>query len=122
MTHRKRTDKNQKSIVEALRKIGCKVKILSDSGGGIPDLLIGVEYVTILMEVKTKDNWYGKKGLSETQSEFLKEWKGGLVLIAYDAEDAVNKVQNEINQVRNFKLALEEGFAKGQVKKHIFSN
>jgi Holliday junction resolvase len=122
MTHRKRTDKNQKSIVEALRKIGCIVKVLSDSGGGIPDLLIGVEYVTILMEVKTKDNWYGKKGLSETQSEFLMEWKGGLVLIAYDAEDAINKVQNEITQVRNFKRALEDGYAKGQIKNHIFSN
>lgn len=122
MTHRKRTDKNQRSIVEALRKIGCIVKVLSDSGGGIPDLLIGVEYVTILMEIKTKDNWYGKKGLSETQSEFLKEWKGGLVLIAYDTEDAINKIQNEITQVRNFKRALEEGFAKSEIKNHIFSN
>ena len=122
MTHRKRTDKNQKSIVEALRKIGCTVKILSDAGGGVPDLLIGVEYVTILMEVKTKDNWYSKKGLSETQSDFLKEWKGGLVLIAYDAEDAVNKVNNEIMQVRNFKRALEQGYAKAEIKKHIFNN
>ena len=122
MTHRKRTDKNQKSIVEALRKIGCTVKVLSDAGGGVPDLLIGVEYVTILIEVKSKDNWYGKKGLSETQSDFLKEWKGGLVLVAYDAEDAVNKVNNEIMQVRNFKRALEQGYAKAEIKKHIFNN
>ena len=122
MTHRKRTDKNQKSIVEALRKIGCTVKVLSDAGGGVPDLLIGVEYVTILIEIKSKDNWYGKKGLSETQSDFLKEWKGGLVLVAYDAEDAVNKVNNEIMQVRNFKRALEQGYAKAEIKKHIFNN
>jgi len=93
MKFHKRTDKNQKSIVEALRKIGCSVYVLSDSGKGLPDLLIGVDNLNILIECKTKDNWYGKKGLSKTQSEFAVNWKGGLILVVYDVEDAIIKVE-----------------------------
>ena len=122
MAHHKRTDKNQKSIVEALRKIGCSVFVLSDAGQGLPDLLIGVEHFTLLLEVKNKENWYGKKGLSETQNEFSINWKGGLLLVVYDAEDAVNKVQNEIAFVRQFKGQIESSLRQTEIKKHIITN
>lgn len=122
MNYHKRTDKNQKAIVEALRKIGCSVFVLSDAGQGLPDLLVGVDNFTLLLEVKTKDNWYGKKGLSETQNEFKTKWKGGLLLIVYDPEDAVNKVQNEIAFVRQFKGQIESSIRKQEIKKHIITN
>ena len=35
---RGRVDQNQKDIVEGLRSVGASVEILSNVGGGVPDL------------------------------------------------------------------------------------
>jgi hypothetical protein len=40
MRLRAKVDANQKSIVAALRKVGCLVASLAQVGAGIPDLLV----------------------------------------------------------------------------------
>ena len=49
-THR--ADGNQSEIVRALRDTGHSVVVLSQVGGGRPDLLVGRAGVMLLMEVK----------------------------------------------------------------------
>ena len=68
---RHRADRNQQEIVDALRDIGASVLVLSQVGGGAPDLLIGMRGRNVLMEVKTKT---GK--LRSGQVEFMNTWQG----------------------------------------------
>ena len=53
----KRVDINQKAIVEHLRAMGASVFHLHEVGKGCPDLLVGVNSQTYLIEVK-KDSSY----------------------------------------------------------------
>lgn len=78
-----RVDGNQREIVEALRKAGCSVAILSDVGKGIPDLSVGYLGRTIWMEVKSpggkltpaeekfRDNWHGSYAIVHNIDEAL---------------------------------------------------
>ena len=49
MTFAKKVDKNQASVVKALRDNGADVHLLHMVGAGIPDLLVAYEGHTILM-------------------------------------------------------------------------
>lgn len=67
-----KTDANQGDIVEALRRVGCQVKVTSTVGQGFPDLVVrlpGCCALIMLMEVKTAD---GK--LTPDQKEFIALW------------------------------------------------
>ena len=73
---RNRADNNQDEIVTALRAIGCTVQVLSQVGGGFPDLLVGFRGVNYLMEVK------GKRGkLSDDQIEWQRSWNGKVAVV-----------------------------------------
>lgn len=73
---RKRVDRNQKIIVDALRQAGVAVAFLSHAGGGLPDLLCSTHERTWLIEVKTKD---GK--LKPDQTRFFASWPGEIQLV-----------------------------------------
>lgn len=76
MTHR--ADLNQETIVKTLRQFGCTVAILSQVGGGVPDLLCGYCGKNILIEVKNPD----KKWKLTTQQEIFHEyWKGKIHIV-----------------------------------------
>ena len=97
---RRRQDKNQTAIVKALKQIGCSVLKLSDVGGGCPDLLVGFRYVSVLIEIKNKENWYGKKEAHyETQKKFRANWRGGLILTAYNPEQAILELQKQFDMI-----------------------
>jgi len=82
-----RADENQKEIVEGLRAIGISVLILSQVGGGCPDLLVvDREGNNILLEVKTE-----KGKLRESQKKFMKEWEGPIYLVR-NLDDAMSYV------------------------------
>ena len=68
---RNRADCNQKEIVDALREIGASVIVLSQVGGGCPDLLVGFRGKEYLIEVKAKN-----ADLSDSQKEFFDNWQG----------------------------------------------
>lgn len=84
-----RTDANQTEVVEAIRAIGATVHSLAAIGNGCPDLLVGYNGRTVLMEVKD-----GRKPLSEikltpAQVQWHKKWTGSTLAIVYGAEGAV---------------------------------
>jgi Holliday junction resolvase len=68
---RKRTDNNQRDIVEALRAIGASVQSLASVGSGCPDLLVGYHRNNILLEVKfEKGTW------TEPELKWHMNWQG----------------------------------------------
>lgn len=87
-----RTDKNQKDIVNGLRKVGYVVQHLHSVGAGCPDILVGAEGVNVLIEIKEGD---GK--LTPDQVVWHAVWKGQ-VAVARNVEDALNIVKNAIEQ------------------------
>jgi Holliday junction resolvase len=84
MTYSK-VDTNHKQIVEALRKSGATVVSLASMRHGCPDLLVGFQNVTMLMEVK-KDE---KAKFTTDQLDFIAKWKGGPVCRVDSVESAL---------------------------------
>lgn len=73
---RNRADNNQKEIVDALRKAGVSVIVLSQVGFGCPDLLCGKNGKNYLFEIKAPDG-----DLSDSQKEFFDNWQGRAYII-----------------------------------------
>jgi Holliday junction resolvase len=88
MTFAKRTDKNQKDIVLALRKMGATVIDLSKVGKGIPDLLVGYNKKTALVEIKSSKN----AKLTPHQEAFFREWDGGTLARIDDVDGAIRLI------------------------------
>lgn len=74
-------DASEAEIVDALRVMGFSVRHLSAKG--CPDLLVGKDGITRVMEVKT-----GDKSLSSDQQEWWKTWRGNDLLVLRHVEDA----------------------------------
>ena len=72
----KRVDVNQKDIVHALKSFGATVVDLSGVGKGCPDLLVGFNNKTYLIEVKRD----GKAKFTPQQLQFNELWRGGMVV------------------------------------------
>jgi Holliday junction resolvase len=68
-----RIDTNHREIVNALRKLGATVVSLASMKHGCPDLLVGFQGETMLMEIK-KDE---KAKFTPDQLEFMAKWRGG---------------------------------------------
>jgi hypothetical protein len=78
----RRVDHNQQLIVDALRRAGASVQILSEFGKGLPDLLVGIisnhqKPMNILIEVK---NPSGRCDLTEAEERWIKAWKGQVAI------------------------------------------
>jgi hypothetical protein len=68
-----RIDTNHRVIVDALRDAGATVVSLAAMKHGCPDLLVGFNGETMLMEIK-KD---AKAKFTPDQLKFMANWKGG---------------------------------------------
>ena len=93
MRYANRIDANQNKIVDALRKAGAVVRIISQ-GDGIPDLLVGYKGYTILMEVKDGDKVPSARKLTEPEQKFFNDWQGGLLMIVNSPEEALEILEN----------------------------
>lgn len=86
-------DKNEPAIIRALEAVGCYVQKLHE--GGVPDLLVGYEGCTFLLEVKGA---LGVKGgassvsLTETQEKWHRAWCGARPFIVRTVEDALTAI------------------------------
>lgn len=88
-----RIDKTHQEIVKALRGWGATVESLATVGGGTPDLLVGINKVTVLMEVKSGKQEIGRKGqLNDLQQEWHSKWRGGSVVTVWCVEDALRAI------------------------------
>ena len=83
----KRTDRNQREIVEALRQLGISVQVLSDVGKGCPELLCGWGHKNILIEVKVPGCYLNKR-----EHDWHHGWRGQAD-IAHSIEEAVAIIQ-----------------------------
>jgi len=88
MRRANRIDYNQSIIVEALRKSGAYVRIVT-MGDGVPDLLVGYKGYTLLLEVKDGDKTPSKRKLTQAEQKFFDEWTGGILAIVESVEDAL---------------------------------
>lgn len=84
-------DANQNEIVEALRKIGCSVQILSSVGKGCPDILVGKNGVNYLIEIKDGNKPKSAQKLTSDQVEWHEKWNGSVVVVN-SAEQALKIV------------------------------
>ena len=80
-------DANQTQVVEALRAAGATVQSLAAVGQGVPDLLVGFQSKTMLMEVKDGRKPPSQRQLTEDQLKWHGAWRGGPVAIV-DGPDA----------------------------------
>lgn len=92
MRYANRIDANQNKIVEALRKAGAVVRIISQ-GDGIPDLLVGYRGYTILMEVKDGDKVPSARKLTEAEQKFFDDWRGGMLTIVNSVDEALETLK-----------------------------
>ena len=76
-----RVDKNQKEIVEAFRKFGCSVLMLHTVGHGCPDIAVGKNKKTVLVEIKDGNKVKSAKELTKDEQKFHDEWKGSLFIV-----------------------------------------
>lgn len=82
----RRTDGNQRAIVDALELLGCKVQSLAAVGGGVPDLAVWRAGKWTLLEIK-RDR---AAKLTPAQVEWHKKFAGAATVVrtveqAFDA-------------------------------------
>lgn len=90
-------DTNEHAIISALEQVGATVEKI-DTGGGVPDLLVGYRALNFLLEVKHPKTPLGGTShskLSESQIEFHRTWKGqvDIVRCELDALKAIGAVR-----------------------------
>jgi Holliday junction resolvase len=92
MRYANRIDANQNQIVDALRKAGAVVRIISQ-GDGIPDLLVGYRGFTILIEVKDGEKVPSARKLTEAEQKFFDDWRGGMLVIVNSIDEALETLK-----------------------------
>jgi hypothetical protein len=90
-------DANHHVVVEALQKVGASVIDMSHVGKGFPDLIVGFQSKTILMEIKNPKTSYGKKGLNKNQLKWKEHWIGGAYCVV-DSPDAALRMIGVLNE------------------------
>lgn len=82
-----KVDANHTQVVMALQAAGATVQSLAAVGQGVPDLLVGFQGKTLLMEVKDGKKPPSARRLTEQQIIWHGAWRGGPVAIV-DGVDA----------------------------------
>ena len=72
----KRTDFNQKQVVEGLRKFGMTIAVTSSLGSGFPDIVVGYKGKNWLFELKDPEKSPSQKKLTPHEEEFKASWRG----------------------------------------------
>lgn len=80
-------DANQEQVVSALRAVGATVQTLASVGKGVPDLLVGYQGKTLLLEVKDGSKPPSERRLTEDQLKWHGAWRGGPLAVV-DGPDA----------------------------------
>jgi hypothetical protein len=84
-------DANQTPVVEALRAAGATVQSLAAVGQGVPDLLVGFQGQTVLLEVKDGRKPPSERRLTDDQLKWHGAWRGGPLAVV-DGVDAALRV------------------------------
>ena len=84
-----RVDQNHDQVVTALRAAGATVQSLAGVGKGVPDLLVGYQGQTLLLEVKDGFKPPSKRALNEDQLRWHGNWKGGALAVVDSPDGAL---------------------------------
>ena len=93
MSYARRVDANHSIIVKTLRELGCSVFDTSRVAGGFPDLVVGRNGKTVLVEVKADE----KSKFTPAQEAFMLNWHGSAVA-RIDSVDAAIRLVNLLNK------------------------
>jgi hypothetical protein len=88
MSYAKRVDANHSEIVKKFRELGCSVFDTSRVAGGFPDILVGVNHKTALIEIKSSP----KAKFTPAQQAFMLNWQGSTVARIDSIEAAIHLV------------------------------
>lgn len=99
-----KTDANQPEIVAALRKAGASVTLLSQVGGGCPDLLVGIAGVNLLLEVKDGSKPVSARKLTPDQVEWHQSWRGQSAIVS-----SVEEAMSALSMSRGLNRPVESG-------------
>lgn len=86
-------DSNQPAIVQILRQLGCTVQHLHTIGKGCPDILIGINGLNILAEIKDGNKPPSQRNLTPDEKEWHLNWRGQVSIIE-SVDDAINLVSS----------------------------
>lgn len=89
MPYARKVDVNHSLVVKTLRDLGCSVFDTSRVAGGFPDLVVGKNNKTILVEIKATE----KSKYTPSQELFMMHWKGSAVA-RIDSVDAAIRLVN----------------------------
>ncbi len=89
MTYARRVDSTHKELVKVLRDMGCSVFDTSRVAGGFPDVVVGKNGITALVEFKSSVT----SKFTPAQDMFMLNWKGSTVCRIHDIEGAINLVK-----------------------------
>lgn len=76
-----RVDGNQAEIVKALRQIGASVATCHAVGQGFPDICVGYNGDTFLLEIKDPTKPKGDQKLTPSQVEWHQRWRGHVAVV-----------------------------------------
>ena len=85
-------DANQVEIVKALREAGATVQSLAAIGKGCPDILVGVNGCTLLMEIKDGSKAPSARKLTDDQLTWHSKWTGGTLCVVDGIEAALRMI------------------------------
>lgn len=70
-----KVDENQSEIVDALCRVGARVQLLHQVGGGCPDLLVAFRGDLTLLEIKNPKQDSSHRQLTPDQVAFHAKWR-----------------------------------------------
>lgn len=85
----RRVDANQSEIIKVFKQLGCSVFDCSRVAGGFPDLLVGRNQKTVLVEIKSSE----KASYTPAQEMFMLNWRGSTVVRINDIDGAIRLVK-----------------------------
>lgn len=89
MSYARKVDVNHSLIVKTLRDLGCSVFDTSRVGGGFPDIVVGKNNKTILVEIKANE----KSKYTPAQELFMMNWRGSAVARIDSVDSAIRLVK-----------------------------
>ena len=89
MAYARKVDVNHSLIVKTLRDLGCSVFDSSKVGGGFPDLVVGKNNKTVLVEVKANE----KAKFTPAQELFMVNWRGSAIARIDTVDAAIRLVK-----------------------------
>lgn len=104
MVRAKRTDANQKIIVEMFRKLGFSVFVSSSIGHGFPDIVCGKNGINLLVEIKDGDKPPSARKLTEEEEKFRESWNGQYCVVTCVEE--VMRINEELNGLQKQKDSI----------------